>query len=53
MVVTKSGAMFVKLIDDSREVKNKDFIVKHIRGTIMEVGYKKYGTNYIGQCNSM
>jgi len=41
MVVTKSGPMFLKSIDGSGEIKDKDFIVRHMRDVIIEVG-----TNY-------
>ncbi|KAH1257780.1 hypothetical protein GmHk_03G007665 [Glycine max] len=39
MVVTESGPMFLKAIDCSNEIKDKDFIVKHMRDVIMEVGH--------------
>ncbi|KAL5183949.1 hypothetical protein HKD37_17G047737 [Glycine soja] len=38
MVVTESGPMFLKAIDCSNEIKDKDFIAKHMREVIMEVG---------------
>ncbi|XP_028188846.1 uncharacterized protein LOC114375264 [Glycine soja] len=38
MVVTESGPMFLKAINCSDEIKDKDFIVKHMREVIMEVG---------------
>ncbi|RZC24732.1 hypothetical protein D0Y65_003769 [Glycine soja] len=39
MVVTESGPMFLKAIDCSNEIKDKDFIAKHMREVIMEVGH--------------
>ncbi|KAH1238070.1 hypothetical protein GmHk_08G022826 [Glycine max] len=39
MVVTKSGPMFLKAIDCSNEIKDKDFIAKLMREVIMEVGH--------------
>ena len=39
MVVTKSAPMFLKAIDCSNEIKDKDFIAKHMREVIMEVGH--------------
>ncbi|KAH1232510.1 hypothetical protein GmHk_09G025143 [Glycine max] len=38
MVVTKNGPMFLKAIDCSNEIKEKDSIAKHMREVIMEVG---------------
>jgi len=38
MANTKSGPMFLKSIDGSREINDKDFIAKHMRDVIMEVG---------------
>ena len=39
MVVTENGPMFLKAIDCSNEIKDKDFIAKHMREVIMEVGH--------------
>ncbi|RZC29827.1 hypothetical protein D0Y65_001431 [Glycine soja] len=39
MAVTESGPMFLKTIDCSNEIKDKDFIAKHMREVIMEVGH--------------
>ncbi|KAL2974702.1 hypothetical protein AAZX31_14G119300 [Glycine max] len=39
MVVTESGPMFLKAIDCSNEIKDKDFIAKLMREVIMEVGH--------------
>jgi len=38
MVITESGQMFSKSVDGSGEIKDKDFIDKHMRDAIMEVG---------------
>ena len=38
MVVTKSGHIFLKAIDCSNEIKDNDFIAKHMKEVIMEVG---------------
>jgi len=38
MVVTDSGPMFLKSINASDEIKDKDFIARHMRDVIMEVG---------------
>jgi len=38
MDITESGQMFLKSIDGSSEIKDKDFIVRHMRDTSMEVG---------------
>jgi len=38
MVVTQSGPMFLKSIDGFDEIKDKDFIVRHMKDVIMEVG---------------
>jgi len=38
MVVTESGPMFLKSIDESDEIKDKDFIARHMRDVIIEVG---------------
>ncbi|XP_068504437.1 uncharacterized protein [Phaseolus vulgaris] len=40
MAITESGPMFLKSVDGSGEIKDKDFIAKHIRDVIMEVGPK-------------
>jgi len=37
MVVTESGPMFLKSIDASDEIKDKDFMARHMRDIIMEV----------------
>jgi len=39
MVVTESRPMFLKAIDCSNEIKDKNFIAKHMREVIMEVGH--------------
>ncbi|KAH1239093.1 hypothetical protein GmHk_08G023609 [Glycine max] len=39
MAVMDSGPMFLKAIDCSNEIKDKDFIAKHMREVIMEVGH--------------
>jgi len=38
MTVTESGPMFLKSIDASDEIKDKDFIARHMRDVIVEVG---------------
>ena len=38
MVVTENRLMFSKALDCSGEVKDKNFIAKHLRDIIMEVG---------------
>jgi len=38
MAIIESETMFLKSIDGSSEIKDKDFIVKHTRDAIMEVG---------------
>ncbi|KAL5124390.1 NADPH-dependent codeinone reductase 1-3 [Glycine soja] len=38
MAVTESGPMFLKAINCLDEIKDKDFIAKHMREVIMEVG---------------
>jgi len=38
MVVTNSGPMFLKSINASDEIKDKDFITRHMRDVVMEVG---------------
>lgn len=38
MAVTESGPMFLKAVDCSNEIKDKDFIAKQMRDVIMEVG---------------
>jgi len=38
MAINESGLMFLKLIDASDDVKDKDFIARHMRDVIMEVG---------------
>jgi len=40
MAINESGPMFLKTIDGSGETKDKDFIAKHMRDVIMEVGPK-------------
>jgi len=40
MVVNESGLMFLRSIDGSGEIKDKDFIAKHMRDVIIEVGPK-------------
>ena len=40
MVVNKSGPLFFRSIDGSSEIKDKDFIAKHMRDVIMEIGKK-------------
>jgi len=37
MAVTKSGPMFLRSIDASDEIKNKDFVARHMRDVIIEV----------------
>ncbi|XP_068497993.1 uncharacterized protein [Phaseolus vulgaris] len=39
MAITESGPMFLKSIDWSGEIKDKEFIAKHMRDVIMEVGH--------------
>ena len=39
MAITESGPMFLKSIDGFGEIKDKEFIVKHMRDVIMEVGH--------------
>jgi len=38
MAITESEPIFLKSIDGSGEIKDKEFIAKHIRDAIMEVG---------------
>ena len=38
MAINESGPMFLKSIDGSSEIKDKDFIVKHMRDVIIEFG---------------
>jgi len=38
MAITESGPMFLKSIDASGDVKDKDFMSRHMRDAIMEVG---------------
>jgi len=38
MAIIKSGLMFLKSIDGSGEIKDKYFIVRHMRDVIMKVG---------------
>ena len=38
MVVTDSGPMFLKSINAFDEIKDKDFIVRHMRDVVMGVG---------------
>jgi len=38
MAVTDIGPMFLKLINASDEIKDKDFIARHMRDVVMEVG---------------
>jgi len=38
MAINESGLMFLKSIDASNDVKDKDFIARHMRDAIMEVG---------------
>ncbi|XP_072073914.1 uncharacterized protein [Arachis hypogaea] len=38
MAVTESGPMFLKAVDCSDEIKDKDYVVKQIRDVIREVG---------------
>ena len=38
MATTESGSVFLKSINRYGEIKDKDFIAKHIRDVIMEVG---------------
>ena len=38
MTVTESGPMYLRALDCLGEVKDKDFITKHLRDVIMEVG---------------
>ena len=40
MAINESGPMFLKSIDEYGEIKDNDFIVKHMRDVIMEVGPK-------------
>ena len=40
MAINESEPMFLKAIDGSGETKDKDFIAKHMRDVIMEVGPK-------------
>jgi len=39
MVAIKSGLMFLKALDCSDEVKDKDFIAVQMRDVIMDVGH--------------
>ena len=38
MAVMDSGPMFLKSINASDEIKDKDFFARHMRDVIMEVG---------------
>ncbi|XLQ99593.1 hypothetical protein S83_065792 [Arachis hypogaea] len=38
MAVTESGPMFLKVVDCSDEIKDKDYVAKQIRDVIREVG---------------
>jgi len=38
MVVTDSGPMFLKSINAFDDIKDKDFITRHMRDVVMEVG---------------
>jgi len=38
MVVTKSGPMFLMVVNCYGDVKDKDFIAQHTKDAIMEVG---------------
>jgi len=38
MAITASGPMFLKSINEFGEIKHNDFITKHMRDVIMEVG---------------
>ena len=38
MAITNSGPMFLKSINASDEIKDKDFIARHMRDVVMEVG---------------
>jgi len=40
MAINESGPMFLRSIDGSSEIKDKDFIAKHMRDVIMEIGPK-------------
>ncbi|XP_068498232.1 uncharacterized protein [Phaseolus vulgaris] len=39
MAITEWGSMFLKSVDGSGEIKDKEFIAKHMRDVIMEVGH--------------
>ena len=39
MAIIESEATFLKSIDGTSEIKDKEFIAKHMRDVIMEVGY--------------
>ena len=39
MAITESGPIFLKAVNYSGDIKDKDFISLHIRDAIMEVGY--------------
>ena len=39
MVAIESGLMFLKALDCSDEVKDRDFIAEQMRDVIMEVGH--------------
>jgi len=39
MAITEWGLMFLKSVDGSGEIKDKEFIAKHMRDVIMEVGH--------------
>lgn len=41
MVVSKSGTMFIKIVDCSRERKDKHFTINLLKEVIIEVGYQK------------
>jgi len=40
MAITFNGPMLLKSINGSRGIKNKDFIAKHTRDVIIDVGSK-------------
>jgi len=40
MAITESGLFFLKSLDESGKIKDKDFITKHMRDAIMKVGLR-------------
>jgi len=50
IAINESGPMFLEAIYGSGEIKDKDFIAKHMRDNY-GIWTKTWGTNYNGQSN--